>query len=160
MDPHVLQDPVFQELMHKHELAGRRLREAVVAMRSFHLTTHKPPIDYTPSEKWRAAQLGESAAHRLDEVREAAAELLRYAYEIAPHSSCPQHLSEISSLKKAHKERVGRRTGWKHRDPNQVRGIEEQVSVDGGPPITIVIKPKHYEFSERHRRAQERKKPE
>lgn len=158
MDPHVVQDPVFQQLLQKHEIAGRKLRDAVIALRSFHLSTHKAPEAYDHSEKWRAAQLQETAVHRLEDVRTAADDMLRYGFEIAPHSNCPQHLAVIQDLKTAHTERIGC-SGWGVR-PDPARGIEEQVQVDGGPPITIVITPKHYEFTERHKRAQERKNPE
>lgn len=160
VDPHVLQDPVFQELLQKHELAARKLRDATAAMRSFHLSTSKDPQTYTHSEKWSAAQLGEAVAQRLDDVREAAADLVRYAYELSPHSSSPEHLEQIQKLREEHEERVRSRTGWKKRRPEQARGIEEKVQVDGGPPITIVIKPKHYEFTERYRKSWKSKKPE
>jgi hypothetical protein len=155
VDPHVTLDPVFQQLLQRHELAGRKLRDSIIALRSFHLSTHKSPADYDIGEKWRSAQLQEAAVHRLEDVRSAADDLLRYGFEIAPHSSCPKHLIMIGELKDAHQERL-RSTGWADR-PDPVRGIEEQVRVDNGPPITIVIKPKHYEFTEKHRKAQERK---
>lgn len=158
VDPNVLHDPVFQDLLQKQEVAGRKLRDAVIAMRSFHLTLHKAPQDYDISEKWKAAHLGENAAQHLDSVRDAAADLLRYAYEIASHSNCPEHLKQVSDLKKAHNERV--RTGApKVTRPEQVRGFEEKVLVDGGPPITIVIQPKHYEFTERYKKRRKRQKP-
>lgn len=157
MDPKVVRDPVFQQLLQRHDLAGRKLRDAVMALRSFHLSVHKAPADYSHSEKWRAAHLAEAAVHRLEEVRSAADELLRYGYEIVPHSSCPQHMGEIKDLKDAHHERIGS-GGWAEA-PEKVRGIEEQVQVDHGPPITIVIKPKHYEYTDRHKKAQERRPP-
>lgn len=156
VDPNVIHDPLFQDLLQRQEIASRKLRDAVAALRSFHLSTHKDPQHYTCSEKWRAAHLGENAVHRLEEMREASADLLRYGYEIVPHSSSPEHLEQIQKLREAHEERVKTRTGWKNQRPDQVRGIEEKVQVDGGPPITIVIKPKHYEFTEHYRK---RKKP-
>lgn len=159
MDPQVVRDPVFQQLLQKHELAGRKLRDAVMALRSFHLAVHKAPADYSSSEKWRAAHLQETAVQRLEDVRSAADDLLRYGFEIAPHSSCPQHMDQIQGLKTAHHERIGSHGGWGEA-PEKVRGIEERVQVDNGPPITIVIKPKHYEFTEQHKKAQERRNSE
>lgn len=159
MDPHVVRDPVFVSLLQKHEIAARKLRDTVIALRSFHLTTHKDPQHYTSGEQWRAAHLQETAVQRLEDVRVAAEDLLRYGYELAPHSSCPVHLANIEELKTAHEERTRSGTGWGE-TADRPRGIEEQVQVDGGPPITIVIKPSHYEFTDRAKKAQERRDSE
>jgi hypothetical protein len=158
MDPDIVHDPVFHELLLKFELESRKLRDAVIAMRSFYLTHHKAPKDETTSEKWRGALLSEEAAARYQNVEEAAGQLLRYGFEIAPHSSCPLHMEELLKLKSAHRERVQRRAGWGYTEPHP-KGIEEQVQIDDGPPITWVIKPTSYEFTERARRATERRKP-
>lgn len=158
MDPDVVHDPVFQELVAKYELAGRKFRESVIAMRSFYLNHHKKPLDESTSEKWRGALLSEEAAQRHQNVEDAAAQLLRYAFEIAPHSNCDLHLEELYKLKLAHRERLERRTGWGKPTPHP-RGIEERVRVDGGPPITLVIEPQHWEYTDRAKRAQDRKKP-
>ena len=138
MDPDVVHDPVYAELVAKHERACRKLRDAVAAMRSFYLTHHKRPLDESSAERWRGAQL------------------LRYAFEIAPHSNDGLHMEEILKLKAAHRERLERRTGWGKAAPHP-KGIEEKVSVDGGPPITLVIDPKHYDYTERGKRARARR---
>jgi hypothetical protein len=156
MDPDVVHDPVFQALLVKYEIAGRKLRDSVIAMRSFYLTHHKRPHDETPSEKWRGALLGEDAAQRHIDVEDAAAQLLRYAFEIAPHCNDALHLEELYHLKLAHKERLERRTGWGRPEPHP-KGIEEKVTIDGGPPITLVIEPKHWDYTERGKRAAARK---
>jgi len=155
MDPDVVHDPVFQDLLVKYEIAGRKLRESVIAMRSFYLTHHKGPHDETTSEKWRGALLGENAAQRHIDVEDAAGHLLRYAFELAPHSNDSLHLEELYLLKAAHKERLERRTGWGRSEPHP-KGIEEKVSIDGGPPITLVIDPKHWDYTERGKQAAER----
>ena len=156
MDPDVVHDPVFHDLLVKFESAGRKLRESVIAMRSFYLTHHKRPQDETTSEKWRGAVLSEDAAQRHLDVEDAAAQLLRYAFEIAPHSNCDMHLEELYKLKAAHRERLERRTGW-GKSAAHPRGIEERVVVDGGPPITLVIDPQHWGYTERAKRAEQRR---
>ena len=57
MDIDVVLDPLFEQLLLKYELEGRKLRDAVIAMRSFFLTHHKSPNDESTSEKWRGAIL-------------------------------------------------------------------------------------------------------
>lgn len=158
MDPDVTHDPVYQELVAKYELASRKLRESVIAMRSFYLNHHKKPQEETTSEKWRGAMLSETAAQLHIDVEDAAAQLLRYAFEIAPHSNCDLHLEELYKLKLAHRDRLERRTGWGKPTPHP-RGIEERVHVDGGPPVTLVIEPQHWEYTDRAKRARDRKKP-
>ena len=156
MDPDVVHDPVYAELVAKHERACRKLRDAVAAMRSFYLTHHKRPLDESSAERWRGALLSEEAVQRHEEAVDAAAQLLRYAFEIAPHSNDGLHMEEILKLKAAHRERLERRTGWGKAAPHP-KGIEEKVSVDGGPPITLVIDPKHYDYTERGKRARARR---
>lgn len=158
MDPDVVHDPVFYDLLHRLELEQRKLRDAVISMRSFYLTHHKKPQDETTSEKWRGALLGEEACARHESVQTAAADLLRYAFELAPHCNDGLHLEEIMLLKHAHRERLARRTGYGKAEPHP-RGIEEKVHVDGGMPVTWVINPKNYEFTERARRRREREEP-
>lgn len=158
MDPDVVHDPVFQQLVHKFELESKRLRECVVAMRSFYLKHHKAPQDETTSEKWRGAILGEEAAARHQAVESAAADLLRYAFEIAPINNCPIHLEELYKLKMVHRERLERRGGWGPKTPSP-KGIEEKVHIDDGPPVTWVIDPKNYEFTERARKRREKQQP-
>ena len=158
MDPDVIHDPVFQQLLLKYELEARKLRDAVVAMRSFYLSHHKPPSDETTTEQWRSAILAEEACQRHLSVESAAADLLRYAFEIAPISNDSLHLEEIYKLKLAHRDRTGRRTGW-GKGESHPQGIDEQVSIDDGPPITWVINPKNYEFTERARKRREAKEP-
>jgi len=158
VDPDIVHDPVFQELLKKHEVAARKLRDAVIAMRAFYLTHHKRPEDETTTEKWRGAVLGEDAARTHEAAVDAAANLLRYGFELAPHSNCPVHLEELYKLKADHRERLERRTGWGKGDPHP-KGIEEQVHVDGGPPITLVFKPSAWEFTERGKRAAARRQP-
>ena len=87
MDPDIVHDPVFQQLVMKYELESRKLREAIIAMRSFYLTHHKSPQDENTSEKWRGAILSEFACEKHLAVESAAADLLRYGFEIAPKSS-------------------------------------------------------------------------
>ena len=154
MDPDVIHDPVFQDLLHKFELESRKLRDAVIAMRSFYLTHHTRPLDESTSEKWRGALLAEEACARHEGAESAAADLLRYAFELAPHSNGGLHLEEIMKLKHAHRERLDRRSGWGTPQPHP-RGIEEKVLIDGGPAVTWVINPKDYEFTERARRRRE-----
>lgn len=158
MDPDVIHDPVFQVLLTKYEVAGRKLRDAVIAMRSHYLTHHKRPIDETTGEKWRGALLSEAAAQRHEDVVDAAAQLLRYAFEIAPHSNSDLHLEELYKLKLAHRERLEKKAGWAKPKPHP-RGIEERVVVDGGPPITLVINPQHWDYTERAKKVRERRKP-
>lgn len=158
MDPLVIRDPVFQQLLKKHELAARKLRDAVISLRSFTLADDKAPRDYTSSEMCRAAILQETLVERLEDERVAAEELLRYGFELAPHSSSPEHLAAIEVAKAAHKKRLSQ-DGWAETTVRP-RGFEEQVQVDGGPPVTIVIQPKHYEFTQRAKRARPPQNPE
>jgi len=158
MDPDVIHDPVFQQLLLKMELECRKLRDAVIAMRSHYLTHHKRPLDETAGEKWRGALLSEEAAARYQKVEDAAGDLLRYGFEIAPHSNDSLHLEEIYKLKLAHRRRLERRSGWGPGDP-PTRGIEEKVHVDDGPPITWIINPKNYEFTERARKSKGKQQP-
>lgn len=158
MDPNVLHDPVFQDLLQRHEVAVRKLRDAVIAMRSHYLGHHKRPLDETAAEKWRGAILGEQAAQRHEESIEAAAQLLRYAFELAPVNNCAIHLEDLLKLKAAHKERVARRMGY-GKQKETARGIEEKVQIDGGPPITLVIKPKHWEYTDRAKNRDAGSKP-
>jgi hypothetical protein len=154
MDPDVIHDPVFQQLLLKYELESRKLRDAVIAMRSFYLTHHKSPQNETAAERWKGSILSEDTCQRHLSAESAAADLLRYAFEIAPHSDNALHLEELFKLKMAHRERLERRTGWGKTEPHP-RGIEEKVLIDGGPPITWVINPKNYEFTEQARRRRE-----
>jgi hypothetical protein len=156
MDPDVAHDPVYADLAAQLERSSRKLREAVAAMRSFYLTHHKKPHDENTSERWRGALLSEAACDLHQKVQEAAAQLLRYAFEIAPHSNNGLHLEEIMLLKAAHRERLERRTGYGRKEPHP-RGIEEKVDVDGGPPLTLVIDPQHWEHTQRAARIRERK---
>ena len=158
MDPDVIHDPVFQQLLLKYEMEARKLRDAVISMRSFYLKHYKAPTEESPSEQWRSAILSEEACHRHQSVESAAADLLRYAFELAPNSNNPIHLEEILMLKLAHKERTERRAGWGKSKPHP-KGIEEKVHIDGGPPITWVISPKNYEFTERARKRREGVEP-
>ena len=156
MDPDVIHDPVFQQLLLKYELEGRKMRDAVIAMRSFYLKHHVRPLDETTDQKWRGALLGEEACARHEEQQSAAADLLRYAFELAPHNSSSIHLEEVMLLKLAHTERLIRRSGWGTTKPGPL-GIEEKVYIDDGPPITWIINPKNFEFTERARRRREAK---
>ena len=158
MDPDVIHDPVFQQLLLKYELEARKLRDAVISMRSFYLKHATPPIDETATEKWRSAVLAEEACQRHLSVESAAADLLRYAFELAPISSDALHLEEIYKLKLAHRDRTNRRTGWGKTGVHPL-GIAERVSIDDGPPITWVISPKNYEFTNRARKRRESSEP-
>ena len=158
MDPAVVHDPVFLELLHRSELASRKLRDAVIAMRSFYLAHKKAPLDESASETWRGAILGEEASARFEAANAAQADLLRYAYELAPHGNSPIHLEEIELLRLAHKKRTERRSGWGTCGPT-TKGIEEKARIDPGPPVTLVIRPQHYEFTERAKKAKERAEP-
>jgi hypothetical protein len=151
MDPDVIQDPVFQQLLTAFERINRKFRDAVIAMRSFYLTHHKAPIDESASEKWRGALLAEDASQKFQDVESAAADLLRYAYEICPNNSSPIHLEELMKLKLAHRKRLEERTGWGTGECGP-KGIEEQTLIDDGPPVTIVFRPEAYEFTDRARR--------
>jgi len=154
MDPDVIHDPVFQQLLLKYELEARKLRDSVIAMRSFYLKHHKAPADETTTEKWRSAILGEEACQRHQSVESAAADLLRYAFELAPVSNDALHLEELLKLKIIHSERLARGGGWAPPKPSPL-GIEEKVYIDDGAPITWVINPKNYSFTERARKRRE-----
>jgi hypothetical protein len=132
---------MFHDLMQRHSKAARRLRDSVLALRSWHLGHEKHPGEQTVTEKWRTASLQEDVVKSLDMVRDAAEDLLRYGFELAPHSAEHSHIEEIAKRRVAHKKRVEEKTGWGSR-PIELRGPEEQVKVDDGPPITIVLKPK------------------
>jgi hypothetical protein len=133
----VSSDPLFQDLVHRHELAVRRFREDVIRLRAHSLFTEKVPE--TVSERWWMAKLQEAAHHQIDVVKDTAADLLRYAFELVPHSSDEELLAEIARLRAAHRQRLAQRTGW-GQAPLQFRGPEELVMVDNGPPVTIVLK--------------------
>lgn len=150
MDPDIAHDPVFQQLLTHHERSTRKLRDAVAAMRSFHLNHHKSPQEENTSEKWRGSILGEEAAALLQRVEESAAQLLRYAYEIAPINSTPEHMEEMARLKEAHRARLKQGVRWSGHF-RTMRGIEEQVLIDDGPPVTVIIKPSAYKFTDRAR---------
>lgn len=158
MDPDVVRDPVFQALLSTFEMRGRKLRDAVIAMRSFYLKHHSRPLDETTSEKWRGALLSESAAQTHEALVDAAAQLLRYAFEIAPYNNNHLHMEEILKLKLAHERRLKGDEEWGDPD-HHVQGIEEKVTVDGGVPLTLVIKPKYWEFTEKGKQQAARKKP-
>lgn len=136
----VLYDPVFQDLVRKHELSVRRLREDVQRLRSYYLSHHKRPAEDSVSERWMAATLQNAAADRLEDVRESAADLLRYGFELAPFASDDDHMAAISAAKAAHMKRLEERTGWGKR-PIFPKGPEEQIKVDDGPPLTFILKP-------------------
>lgn len=153
MDPAIAHDPVFLQLLTQHEKASRQLRDAVAAMRSFHLNHHKSPQEENTSEKWRGSILGEEAAALFQRVEESAAQLLRYAYEIAPINNDPEHMEEMAQLKRAHRARLKAGVDWSgHR--KTIRGIEEKVRIDDGMPVTVIIKPSAYEFTQRARAKQ------
>jgi hypothetical protein len=135
----VLLDPIFHDLVRRHELAARRLRESVLALRAWHLDHVKHPGEETAGEKWRSASLQNAAHHALDVLRDAAADLVRYGFELAPYSNDDEHRAEIAASREAHRERVEKKTGW-GKGLIQFRGPEEKVRVDDGPPITIVLK--------------------
>jgi hypothetical protein len=158
MDIDVVLDPVFEQLLLKYELEARKLRDAVIAMRSFYLTHHKSPNDETTSEKWRGAILSEFACEKHQAVESAAADLLRYSFEIAPKNSSAIHLKELYKLKLAHRARLERRAGW-GTTPSTSKGIEEKVKIDEGPPVTVVIQPEHYDFTARVQRRSFAAKP-
>jgi len=148
VDPDISHDPVFQQLLSHHELASRKLRDAVAAMRSFYLHHHKSPQEENASEKWRGSILSEEAAALFQKVEDSAAQLLRYSYEIAPINSDPEHMAEMARLKAAHKERLKRGVRWSGHF-RTMRGIEEQVIIDDGMPVTVIIKPSAYEYTQR-----------
>lgn len=133
----VYHDPVFQDLVRRHELAVRRFREDVARLRAHSLSNEQVPAD--ASGKWLAAKLQESAHHQIDAVRESAADLLRYAFELVPYNADPELLADLAKAREAHRERLAKRMGW-GKAPLQLRGPEEKLHVDGGPPITIVLK--------------------
>jgi len=151
VDPDISHDPVFQQLLTHHELASRKLRDAVAAMRSFYLNHHKSPQAETTSEKWRGSILGEEASALFQRVEESAAQLLRYAYEIAPTNNTSVHMEEMARLKEAHRLRLKGGGLWSGARKT-IRGIEEKVLIDDGPPITVIIKPSAYRFTQRARR--------
>jgi hypothetical protein len=146
MDPDVIQDPVFQELLLKSEIAGHKLRDAVIALRSYYLTHHKSPQEDDLSDQWKSSMLCETASGAFEKAQDAYADLLRYAYEIVPRDGSKEHMELLRKLKEAHRERLEMRAGW-GKTAAHPRGIEEKVLVDGGPPVTVVIHPKHYEFT-------------
>lgn len=158
MDPDVILDPVFQELLLKLELSTRKLRDAAIAMRSHYLTHDKKPQDEDATEQWRGAILSEEAALTHEAVEDAAAQLLRYAFELAPHSNCALHLEELCKLRLAHEDRLNLRTGWGTPYPHP-RGIEERVRTKEGVPLTLVINPSAWEFTEKARRANAAREP-
>ena len=143
MDPDVSHDPVFQDLLTEHELAGRKLRDAVAEMRAFFLKNTSSPNDETTTEKWRGAILSEDASAKFRVVEETAAQLLRYAYELAPKNSSPEHMEELELLRAAHMRRAKYGGGWSS-GRRIMRGIEEKVIIDDGPPVTIIVKPSAY----------------
>ena len=148
MDPDISHDPIFQDLLTQHELASRKLRDAVAAMRSFFLKHKKSPHDESTSEKWRGATLSEEASAKFRCVEESAAQLLRYAYELAPKNSLPEHMEELDELRAAHMKRAKFGGGWVS-GRRIMRGIEERVIIDDGPPVTIVLKPSAYSYTDR-----------
>lgn len=135
----------------RYERAARKLRDAVIAMRSFYLTHNKSPQEESVSEKWKGAILSETASQCHEDMVDAAAQMLRYGYEIAPHNDSPIHLEEITKSKLAHRKRLEMRTGWGSREEGP-KGIEERVRIDEGPPVTLVFKPSAYKFTERAKR--------
>lgn len=151
MDPDVSHDPIFQDLLTKHELAGRKLRDAVAEMRAFFLKNTSSPSDETTTEKWRGAILSEEASDKFQRVEETAAQLLRYAYELAPKNSTPGHMEELELLRAAHMKRAKYGGGWSS-GRRIIRGIEERVIIDDGPPVTIILKPSAWSYSARARR--------
>lgn len=154
MDPDVIHDPVFRDLLLKSELGIRKLRDAVIAMRGFYLRHDKGPQEESTTESWRGAVLSEDAAQKFEAAREAAAQLLRYAYEIAPKSSMFWDMEEVRSAKAAHWERLARVREWSGARKT-MRGLEERVHIDEGPPVTVVIRPEHYDFTAKARKARQ-----
>jgi hypothetical protein len=158
MDPDVIHDPVFQAMLYKLELNTRKLRDSVIAMRSFYLTHDETPQAEGINDKWRGSILSEEAAARHESLVDAAADLLRYAFEIAPHSSCPLHMEELYKMKAEHRRRLEVRTGWGKPIPHP-RGIEEKVQTENGVPLTLVINPSAWEFTAKAKRANAQRKP-
>jgi|3_EtaG_2_1085321.scaffolds.fasta_scaffold00329_39 hypothetical protein len=158
MDPDVIQDPVFQHLLLKLESSQRKLRDSVIALRSFYLTHHKRPLDDTLTEKWRSALLGEKTCQLQQKVEDAVGDLIRYGFEIMPNNNSPSHIEDIMKLKAAHMERLRTQAGWGESDPAAL-GFEEKVLIDRGPPITITIKPSKWDYTEKAKRAKRARKP-
>jgi hypothetical protein len=147
---------VFQEQLLKAELAAHKLRDAVIALRSYYLTHHKAPSDENLSEQWKSSLLCEAATEAFEASEAAQADLLRYGYELVPRDGTSEQMSLLQELKAAHALRLKLRSGHSESEPHP-RGIEEKVSIDSGPPVTVVIHPKHYEFTEKARRAREQR---
>jgi len=128
--------------MQRHAKAARRLRDSVLALRSWHLDHVKHPGEESTSEKWRSATLQDDVVKSLDMVRDAAEDLLRYGFEMAPHSSENEHLTSVNAARTAHRERLKRCNLGKYGSREEPTGPEEKIYVDGGPPLTIVLKEK------------------
>ena len=135
----VIHDPMFQELVRHHELAVRRLREDIIRLRAHYLELVKHPSEHSTSERWRGASLQEAVSESLDKVRSSADELVRYGFELAPYGTDAEHLDGVAASRAAHTKRLTERTGWGQKRI-ELRGPEEKIHVDGGPPITIVLK--------------------
>jgi hypothetical protein len=135
----VLRDPLFQDLVRRHELAVRRLREDVSRLRSHHLDHAKSPAEETLGERWRSASLQIAAKDSFDKVHDTAADLLQYGFGLTPHSADSSYLSEIAALREQHHQRIAGPS--QNLRPLYHRGPEEKVKVDDGPPITIVLRP-------------------
>jgi len=158
MKSDVIHDPVFHHLVLKMESSQLLLRDSVISLRALYLTHDKRPLDDTVGEKWRSALLEEEVSKFQHKVETAVGDLVRYAFEIMPTNNMPSHLEEIRKLKEAHKERLKTRSGW-GKDEHTALGFEEKVIIDGGPPVTITIKPSKWSYTEKAKRAKKLREP-
>lgn len=156
MDPAVLGDPIFRELLVEYENTGKKLRDAVIALRSFCL---RLPLDQdSVAQQWKVSNLSDDLSSKLVKHQDAAAQLVRYGFELSAHSNDPAHIAEITKLRAAHFDRLLCRPGSLKDSRPVIRGIEEKIDVnDGGPPVTIVIKPQHYDLTDRAKRSSQKK---
>jgi hypothetical protein len=154
----VIHDPVFQHLLSKLEISQRKLRDSVIELRALYLTHDKRPLDDTAEEKWRSALLEEGVSNYQQKVENDVGDLVRYAFEIMPSNNMSSHLEEISKLKAAHKKRLKTQSGWGEGEHTPL-GFDEKVIIDGGPPITITIKPSKWSYTEKAKRIKKLKEP-
>lgn len=158
MDPRILHDPAFHELLKSLEVAAKRLRDTVIALRAFYLDHNKAGHEETQAERWKGALLSSDASAAHEKLEDAAAGLLRYGYELAPHDDSEDHRKQIEHLKEKQYQRIltqrSESTSVEH-----PRGFEERVHVEEGHPLTLVIRPEYWHYTERAKQTLERKQP-
>lgn len=136
----VLLDPQFHDLLRRYELAARRLRQAVIELRHFHLHQKLPPSEQLYAEKWRSSLLQDAVNHAQVDLEDCLSHLVQYGFALTPHSNSAAHLASIEHERQSQLKRLAGR-GWFNRSGAPLpEGEEIELHPkDEGPPVKIIL---------------------